>query len=361
MNLNDIAKIRLASQQIAGTKLKTAKDIVNWMGAMQAQDFNMAKWAIGVRLPGSTEKIIEDAINKGEIIRTHLLRPTWHFVSPEDIYWMIDLTAPQIKSAIKSRNKELELTEEVFKKTYKIIERALSNSNHLTREELIVELKKSKIETGDNRASHIFLRSEIDKLICSGAAKGNKQTYTLFENKVTETKTLKRDEAITKLAGKYFASHSPATLEDFVWWSGLTVKDSKLALETIKSNFVSETIGKQIFWFTNPFFIPKLAKDSVYVLPAFDEFIISYKDRTASLPFENHKNTVSNNGIFRPVIVINGQVSGIWKRTIKKNEVIVEIELFNLNNRAKKKLMDEALEKFGQFLDKEITAVPKSK
>ncbi len=161
MNLTDIAKIRLISQQIAETKFKTVKDIVDWMGAMQAQDYAVAKWAIGVRLPNSTDQVIETAINNGEIIRTHLLRPTWHFVSADAIYWMLELTAPQIKASLKSRHKELELSETIFAKSNTIIEKALRGGKHLTREELMAELGKGKIATDDNRASHLLLRAEF--------------------------------------------------------------------------------------------------------------------------------------------------------------------------------------------------------
>ena len=136
MNLADIANIQLISQQIAALKFETAKDLAAWTGTMQAQDYNMAKWAIGIRLPNSTERIIETAIDKGEIIRTHLLRPTWHFVSADDLHWILELTAPQIKSSMKSRNKELELTDAIFLKSNTIIEKALAGNKHLTREEL---------------------------------------------------------------------------------------------------------------------------------------------------------------------------------------------------------------------------------
>ena len=123
--LADIAQRRLSSQQIINSECKTAQDIVAWMGAMQAQNYPMAKWAVGIRLPGSTEQGIESAISKGEIIRTHLLRPTWHLVSPENIYWMLELTAPQIKISLKSRHKDLGLTESIFQKSNAVIRQAL--------------------------------------------------------------------------------------------------------------------------------------------------------------------------------------------------------------------------------------------
>ena len=357
MNFKDISRVRLFTQQIAEPKFNNAKDIVSWMGAMQAQDLNMAKLAVGIRLPNSTDKLIETAINNGEILRTHLLRPTWHFVSPDDIYWMLDLTAPQIKAVTKSRDKNLELNEIIYRKSNSIIEKALADGRHLTRDELVAKLEKANIITDNNRASHLMLRAELDGIICSGKIKNKKQTYALLSDRVPKTKILKRDEALAQLALKYFTSHCPATLQDFGWWSGLSITDSKHALEMVKSNFVSETIGRQTYWFTDAFSFPRLEKDSAYLVPAYDEFIISYRDRTASLPFENHKKAVSNNGIFRPIIVINGQVSGLWRRTTKKEEVIVETEFFRVHKKSEKELINNAVEKIEKFLSKKLKVV----
>ena len=357
MNLMDIANIRLNSQQISSTKFTSVKDIVEWMGAMQAQDYAMAKWAIGIRLPGSTDKMVETAINNGEIIRTHLLRPTWHFVSADDIYWMIDLTAPQIKASLRSRHKELELSETIFSKSNNIIATALEGGHHLTREELKTKLEKAKIATDDNRASHILLQAELDGIVCSGAITKGKQTYALLRERVPITKPLTKEEAPEKLARKYFRSHCPATLQDFVWWSGLPIIDAKQALEMVKVDLISETIDSQTYWFTHLSPVPKAYRESVYLLPAYDEFLISYKNRSASFFFENHKKTISNNGIFRPVIVVNGQIMGIWKRTIKKDKVIVETELFEQIDDTTKILIEKEAVTFGYFLGKktEIT------
>ena len=357
--MTDIANIRLFSQQIERTNFKTAKEIVGWMGAMQAQDYSMVKWAVGARFPNSTDREIESAINNGEIIRTHLLRPTWHLVSAKDIYWMLELTAPHVRASIKSRHKELGLSEAIITKSNTVMEKALKNRKQLTRDELIAELGKESIATNDNRASHLFLRAELDGVICSGAVKGKKQTYALLEERVPKTKPLSREKALASLARRYFASHCPATLQDFVWWSGLSVSDAKQALEMVKSDFISESIDSRIYWFINLTSSPESVKEDIHLLPAFDEFIISYKDRSASLPFENHRKTVSNNGIFRPVIIVDGQVEGVWKRTIKKDKVIVEAEFFKQPNKATIIQIEKAAIQYGYFLEKEAVLVYK--
>lgn len=361
MNLAEISNLRLLSQQIAEAKFKSAKEIVGWMGAMQAQDYSMAKWAIGIRLADSTVHLIESAIDKGQIIRTHLLRPTWHFVSSDDIFWMLALTAPQIKAILKTRDKALELNEKIYGKSNAIIEQALNRGRHLTREALVAELELANIPTDNNRASHLLLRAEIDGITGSGKSENNKQTYALLSERVPKGKTLNKEEALAKLAERYFTSHGPATLRDFIWWSGLSATDSKHALEMVKSHFVSETVGKQTYWLTNSFTLPTPGINLVYLLPAYDEFVISYKDRTVSMPVKNHIRAISSNGIFRPTIVINGQVSGLWKRTIKKERVIVEIELFQSVDNVMTSLIEKSINHFVKFVNKEMEFVTRLK
>lgn len=349
MNFNEIANIRLNSQQISSTKLRSVKDIVVWMGAMQAQDYEMAKWAIGIRLPDTNEKLVETAINNGEIIRTHLLRPTWHFVSTDDIYWMIELTAPQIKASLRSRHKELKLSENIFRMSNKMIEKALSNGQHLTREELKEVFGKSEISIKDNRLSHLLLRAELDGIICSGAIRDGKQTYTLLEERIPKPEPLTKEEALEKLAWKYFSSRSPATMQDFAWWSGLSLMDAKIALEMVKEELVSEMIDSQIYWLAN--ISPMTDRQSVYLLPAYDEFLISYKNRNASFLYVNDKKVISNNGIFRPVILVNGQVAGTWKRVIKNDGVIVNSELFMQSDEKTNMLIENEINKYSHFLN----------
>jgi hypothetical protein len=354
MNPTEIAHIRLASQQIKNTKIDSVKELVSWMGAMQAQDYYMSKWAVGIRIPDTTDKDVETVMNNGEVLRTHLLRPTWHLVSADDVHWMRELTAPQIKSLLKSRHKELELTEAILSKSNSIIEKALSYGDHLTREELMAELGKLNIITNENRSSHFLLVAELNGIVCSGISRGKKQTYALLHERAPMTKPLNRDEALARLAQRYFTSHCPATLQDFVWWSGLSVADARHGLEMVKSHFISETVGKSIYWLTNSFSLPNMGKTPVFLLPAYDEFIISYRDRSASLPAENQKHAISENGLFRPVIVIDGKVTGLWSRTTKKDKVLLETKFFQLHDERQQRAIEEASKAFGRFLDKKV-------
>ena len=352
MDVLDIITLRLINQQLAGTRFNTAQELVGWMGAMQAQDYQQAKCAVGVRLPHLTEGQIESSFNQGEIIRTHLMRPTWHFVSSDDIYWMLELTAPQIKAVLKSRHRELELTETVVRKSQEVLEKALAGNQSMTREELLRELQKASIPTDLQRASHFMLRAEIDGIICSGPIKGKKQTYALLSERVPLKKTLSREEALAKLAKSYFSSHAPATLPDFVWWSGLPVADARRALEMNKPGLDSASIGLETYWFADPGTVPQTLPYSVYLLPAFDEFLISYKNRSAVITAEDHKKAISDNGIFRPVVLANGQISGLWKRTLKKDTVGIETQYFRPHNKEEERLMSKAADSLGHFCGK---------
>jgi len=357
MNYEEIPVFRLISQHIAEAKKQSVSDVVYGMGAMQAQDYNMAKWAIGLRTHGCNGIDVESAIDNAEIIRTHLLRPTWHFVSSKDIYWMLDLTAGKIKASFQSRHKELGLTESVLTKSCKIIEKALSGNNHLTREELINVLEKAKISIYDNRASHIFGWTELEGITCSGKIKNGKQTYALLEERVTVKNKLKKEEALAELAARYFRSRGPATLEDFSWWSGLSIKDCRQAAEIIKNDFISEKIETKNYFFSNSFSIQKTNNEAAFLLPAFDEFVIAYKDRSASLSREQHKKSISSNGVFRPMIVVNGQIIGIWKRTIQKKETVIEANYFGPQSKEVKILVEKEAVKFGQFLNQKIHVI----
>lgn len=354
MNPTDISPLRLRNQQIASTNFKTVKELAGWMGAMQAQDYNQAKWAIGARLPHLTEEQIESAFNQGEIIRTHLMRPTWHFVSSDDIYWLLELTAKQIKSTTKSRHRDLGLTENELKKSKEVLLKSLEGNRSLTREELSDQLNRAGINTFEQRLPHILMDAEIDGIICSGAISGKKQTYALLAERVPGKQTFTKNEALTLLAKKYFTSHGPATLADFVWWSGLPVTDARKAIEMNKTTLISETIGNDTYWLSDSINIPTTSPDSVYLLPAFDEYLISYKNRSAAITIDHHTKAISNNGIFRPIIVVNGQISGLWKRTIKKDTVLIELDHFRPHNPTEKQLIEKAAELFGRFSGKQI-------
>lgn len=354
VTLPEISKLRLQNQKIDTTTFTKANDVVSWMGAMQAQDYAMSKWAIGQRMVSAKDKIIEEALDDALIIRTHLLRPTWHIVSAEDIYWMLELTAPRIKSSMKSRDKELGLTTEVYTKSFGLLEKMFLDGTYLNREQISGILNAANIKTDENRLSHILMNAELEKLICSGRRTGNKLTYGLLSERVPVRKAFIKDDALAELAKRYFTSHGPATLKDFTWWSGLSVTDATKALESVKPDFISETVGHENYWMKTESLNMNRSGKSVHLLPAFDEFLISYRDRNASIELVHNSKAISNNGIFYPVIVINGQVAGTWKRTTQKDKVQIETTLFIDINKKYGALIEKEIKIYSEFLNRSL-------
>jgi hypothetical protein len=354
MTAKDITYLRLINQQIAAQKFKTVKKLVGYMGALQAQDYAMGKLAIGLRLKNITDKPVEKAINHGEIIRTHALRGTWHFVAAEDLWWMLNLSADKIKKQLRTRHKQLELNEKDFSRSFGIISNMMKGGKHITREEIVLRLEKEKFNITENRTSFILLQAELEGIICKGKIVNNNHAYTLMDYWIPAKKELTREEAIAKLALKYFSSHGPATVQDFVWWSGLTLTEAKAALNNIKQHLTSLGVASHTYWLTSQTHIPSNHPDSVYLLPAFDEFIISYTDRSAALAAQHLKKVISSNGIFWPVVVINGQVTGIWKRSFTKDKIAIEMGYFKPHNKIIKKQIEQSVNVIENFTGKKI-------
>ncbi|OAV74720.1 hypothetical protein Barb7_01741 [Bacteroidales bacterium Barb7] len=346
--MDTLRPIRLINHRLSGaTKRQTPGDIVAQMGAMQAQDYTMAKWGVGIRLPGSTNREVEDAFNRGDILRTHVLRPTWHFVSPANIRWMLSLSARRIQSSARSRDRELEITEELYSKTNRLLQKALEGNKHLTREALERELEQAGIKGGSSRMVHFMMRAETEGIVCSGALQGKSHTYALLEERVPQAAPLHKEEALAKLVRLYFTSHGPAALPDFVWWSGLSQTEARIGLEAVSSDLVTERINGQTYYHATAGNIPDAAR-SACLLPAFDEYIISYKDRQAVLSSEHHAKAVSSNGIFRPTIIVNGQVAGLWKKAVSKNAPVL-LNFFEQPDASAEESVHKAVDAFMAF------------
>jgi hypothetical protein len=222
---------RIHNQRLAATEFEKPADVVRWMGAVQAQEFHAAKWALALRMREATNAAIQDAFDRGEILRTYVLRPTWHFVTPEDIRWLLELTAPRVHLRCGSAYRKYEVDGAAYKKACRVLVKELQGGKHCTRTELKAALYRAGIDANDTiRMGHIMIRAELDRLICSGPMRGKQFTYALFEERVPPAKTLDPDEALSRLTMIYFRSHGPATLQDFVWWSGLRRPTRDVAL-----------------------------------------------------------------------------------------------------------------------------------
>lgn len=350
----DVSQVRLQTQLISGAKFKTAKEVVSHFGAMQSQDYAMAKYALGLRMENATDTLIEKALDDGEIIRTHLLRPTWHFVTPEDLHWMLELTAPNITRQMGSSNRLLGLDEKMLRKSNDIISKAIDGGEHVTRDELIEKLKAADLDTRDFRSSHFLMHAEMSGIICNGKRKNKQHTYKALPDRAKETVHYSREDALARLAKRYFSSHGPATLKDFVWWSGLSVSDAKSAIALNDSSLTALTINSVQYFATGSVNDNVNNVAHVDLLPAFDEFLIAYKDRTASISSEFNKHAFTTNGIFKPIIVVNGQVIGIWKRTIKKDHLSVEATLLRKTSKIIQKDIAKAARHFSDFMEMKL-------
>jgi hypothetical protein len=227
---------RLATQHLIAPKSDTARDVVSLLGAVQAQDYAMSKWALGQRMRKATDATVEDEINSGGILRTHVLRPTWHYVAPADLRWMLALTGPRIKATLRHYDRDLGIESPVIRAAQKVMTRALRGGNHLTRAELAERMTKAGIRTdGTERLSRLVMHAELDGIVCSGPRRGKQFTYALLEERVPPAKEMGREESLRSLAGRYFATRGPATEADFAWWSGLTMGDARAAIQSLES------------------------------------------------------------------------------------------------------------------------------
>jgi hypothetical protein len=345
----DIARHRLYNQRIVQEN-GLPNQAVAWFGAMQAQDYTSVKWAIGLRCGSVADAAIEQAIVKKTIVRTWLMRGTLQVVAASDVPWMLALLAPRLIATSARRHRQLELDEATFAHSYEVLSKALQGGKQLPRAEIMLVLEQAGISTDGQRGYHILRRAGLEGLICFGPMRDKQQTFVLLDEWVPHSKKIERDEALAELARRYFRSHGPATLPDFVWWSGLPVADARAGLEIAKNRLQQETIEEQTYWLPQNNSILKDPSPTAYLLPAYDEYFLGYKAHNPVLDPKYDQKAVSSNGVFRPMIVIDGQVVGIWKRTLKKGSVIITPDPFNSLTTAENQALLAATNQYGAFL-----------
>ena len=348
----DIAHQRLHNQLITQPTLEKPDDVVRWFGAVQAQDYLGALWAVGLRMHKAVEADIEQAMADGVIVRTHPMRGTWHFVAPEDIRWLLSLTAPGRIASNALWYRRLELDEATFAKSNAVFAQTLQGGKQLTRRELAAALGQAGISTEDLRLTFILHRAEVEGVIGSGARRGKQFTFALLDEVVPASRSLERDEALAELASRYFTSHGPATVQDFIWWSGLTAADGRAGLEMVKSEFIQEVIEGKTYWLSPSTPPAKVASPVAYLLPPFDEYTVAYKDRSAVLDQEYAQQAGYGIG---PTIVVDGQIVGTWKRTFNKDAVDITSDLFVSVSEAQNRAIATAVERYSRFVGKSIT------
>ena len=310
-----IAQLRLRNHRITRAGLRRPEDVVRWFGAVQAQEYEPAKWALGLRLrDGAVDAEVERAFDDGRILRTHVMRPTWHFVTPADIRWLIDLTGPRVQQRMTPYNRHLELDARIFAKGLKTFERALRDHQYLTRIELSERLADAGMPMTGQRLAHVTMEGELAGLVCSGPRRGKNFTYALLAERAPDAARLSRDEALAELTRRFFSSHGPATVRDFVWWSGLTTADAKRGLEINKAR--RKEIDGKTYWTIGPPPAAATRDHRVHLLPIYDEYIVAYRDREAvphAAPDTSGNRTQLT--IFQHALIVDGQVVGTWRTT----------------------------------------------
>jgi hypothetical protein len=354
LTVPDLLGRRLANQRLAGGLHKSPAEAVASLGAVQSQDYPGAKWAVGQRVRGGTDAGVEDAFNRGEIVRLHVLRPTWHFVAPRDLRWMVALSGPRVRRVLATYDRKLDLDERVLPRCFRIIERALRDRNYKTRVELAAALAAGGIAAAGQKLAHIAGHAELTGLICSGPQRGRQSTYALVDERVPPAPVMSRDESIAELASRYFASHGPATVRDFVWWSGLTVGEARRGLEMVGAASISS--GSLTCWHVPSRRTPVEPAGLVHLLPNYDEYLVAYQDREAVGAAE-FKTLVAEQRVdlFGYHLIVDGAVAGSWRRAVGARGVAVRVDLHKPQPTGARQAIAAAAGRFGAFLSLNAT------
>lgn len=347
----NIALQRLHNQLVSRQPFGHPAEVVGWLGAVQAQDYLGALWAVGLRLPRATEASMEQAIADRALIRTWPMRSTLHLVAPGDVRWMLQLLAPRVIAGSAGRYRQLELNEAVFARCQDHFQQALQGGKQLTRPELYGVLAQAHIPTANARGLHILGHLAQKGLICFGPRRGKQPTFTLLEEWVPPAPARDREEALAELARRYFGSHGPATGHDFAWWSGLKLADARLGTALAAGALAKEVIGGQTYWFAPSMPVAPDAPPAAFLLPAFDEYTVAYRDRSAILDARFAKRLNAGGGILNPVMVAGGQVAGTWKRKRKPRAVALALHPFKALPASQVEAFAAAAGRYGEFLN----------
>jgi hypothetical protein len=355
MTKAEIVRRRLFNQRLIGTKFDRPEDVVRWLGAVQAQEYPDSKWGLAQRMNGATDAAIEQAFAEGRLLRTHVMRPTWHYVTPADIRWLLKLTAPRVNTTVASYYRKFGLDDAFFARSNDVLARALEGGKQLTRAELAAVLEQAGVIVAAEdrvRFSFVIMRAELDGLICSGARRGKQHTYALLEERVPRARILERDEALAELTLRYFKSHGPATVKDFGWWSGLTAADVRAGIEMNAGQLEAveaEELDGATCWFA-PDSVPEaeLASPVAHLLPPYDEYTIAYKNHSTIFEPEYAERIIAAFGI---VIIIDGRIAGAWKRTFRKGTVEVILTPFRNHTESERQAIVRSAEQYSAFLN----------
>lgn len=347
-----MARLRLAHQRLVDPGDARAAEVVAALGAVQAQDFAGAKWAVAQRTRSLDDAAVEQAFIDGEIVRTHLLRPTWHFVAAEDLRWMLALTAPRVHAANAYQYRQFGVDAALVRRSHGVLERVLCGGEALTRTEIVAAWQAAGIVTGDAvRVACLLMWAELDALICSGPRRGKQFTYCLVDERVPPARPLSRDESLAELARRYFTTRGPATLRDFAWWSGLTAGDCTKAVGLLGAALGREVVDGHTWWFGEETRPLRWRTPPAHLLPNYDEFFIGFRDRSAMLRRVGEQGLPNpSQAVFANVVAIDGQLVGGWKRDIGARAACVQLALATPLTAPERGAVDVAMQRYARFL-----------
>ena len=341
-----VAARRLSRQFISHTGPQRPEAVVERLGAIQAQEFEPALWGVGLRMrDGATATHVERAFTDGRILRTHVMRPTWHFVARDDIRWMQALTAPRVQRIAASYNRRLELDARTLTRALQIFERTLRDGRYLTRVELAEALTRNGLAIRGQRLAHVTMHAELEAVICSGPRRGTRSTYALVAERAPKAPLLSRDEALATLSRRFFESHGPATIRDFVWWSGLTTADAKRGLEIGRAR--REAIDGLTYWTVGSSPRSSVREARAYLLPIYDEYLVAYRDRDAVPHWPAGSTPGRGLFAFQHAVVIDGHVAGTWRLEANHKVHVVPLRRFTARER---RAVAEAVRRYQRFL-----------
>ncbi len=351
MKSPSITDIRLQNHHLIYPDFKTVHEVVQYYGCVQSQDYPAAKWALSLRMKNATEEIIEKALVDGKILRTHIMRPTWHFVTPEDIRYILKLTSPRVQRFNASMMKQTELDAEILNKAIRVLEKSLRDSNYLTRTELAQALAENGIIAAGQRLAYIVMNAELEGVICSGPRKGKQFSYALLEERVPPQKEISQDESMAKLALTYFTSHGPAQVKDFSWWSGMTVKDSREGIEMIKSHLEEILVDEKTYFHVPSSTTVQVPKPFALLLSIYDEYTIAYNDRSDLSEKKDIERMIQMGNALTAVIILDGKVAGTWKRELKKDSITITLSPFREFTKAEQQAVIDCANRYGVFIN----------
>ena len=324
--MNPVA-IRLLNQQLVAPQFSDPAEVVSHLGAIQAQEYRLMRWAVAMRTKKPSAKAFKKAFDDGRIIRLHLMRGTWQLVTAEDYWPMLGLCAAKAIAVTKgwmSSNK-ISIPDDELMRIRELLAQTAADKRSVTKEDFVQALAEKDIHMDEHRLSYHIRMAELSGTLCSGDLLPMKASYALTASKVKSKGQTDRDEALKRFTQKYFQSRQPATLEDFVWWSGLNISDCRKGIELLGNAIHTERWRGRDFYLTDDCRTRGFRKDKFHLIPPYDEYLIGYKSRDIVLPPEHRHHAHNNSGIFQPIITHDGMVCGNWS-PFKED---VQVEFFN--------------------------------